>query len=97
MKFSIPGPTWQLSVLLDQDGTSKAKIPGIFPIGYSDYGHIQAKTALRQRVLDIERQSDINQCPNFLAVEDKKYAAEQATHLSFLEIPQHTRAFFLAR
>ena len=56
-----------------------------------------AKTVLRQRVLNIERHCYINQCPNFLAAEDKKHAAEQATYLSLLEVPHHRRAFSLAR
>ncbi|KAJ7338059.1 hypothetical protein JRQ81_010586 [Phrynocephalus forsythii] len=57
----------------------------------------EAKSALKQRIMDMERQADLNSCPNFRVPDTHKYRPLPMTYLSQLEIYKFRKSFTLAR
>ncbi|KAJ7316941.1 hypothetical protein JRQ81_003103, partial [Phrynocephalus forsythii] len=57
----------------------------------------EAKSALKQRILDMERQADLGSCPNFRVPDTHKYRPLPMAYLSQLETYKFRKAFTLAR
>uniref|UniRef100_A0A803T0U9 ribonuclease H n=1 Tax=Anolis carolinensis TaxID=28377 RepID=A0A803T0U9_ANOCA len=60
-------------------------------------GWDQAKVHIRQRILDTERQSDLACSPVFNISADNRYTITPMAYLTNLEVPNHRKAFTLAR
>ncbi|XP_053122321.1 uncharacterized protein LOC128332077 isoform X2 [Hemicordylus capensis] len=60
-------------------------------------GWDKAKTAIKQRILDTERQADLSKVTGFLAPDTCRFIVSCSAYLAQLEIPSHRRAFTLAR
>lgn len=54
------------------------------------------KAAVKQRILNTERQRDIPKVLPFLAPLKMRYMVNPATYLSLLEVPSYCRTFYIA-
>ncbi|KAJ7317895.1 hypothetical protein JRQ81_004057, partial [Phrynocephalus forsythii] len=57
----------------------------------------EAKSALKQRIMDMERQADISSCPNVRVPDTHKYHPLPMAYLPQLETYKFRKAFILAR